>query len=263
MELTFQHIDAFTDQVFGGNPAAVVPLQHWAADPVLQQIAAEHNLSETAFYAPEGEDWRIRWFTPLLEVDLCGHATLAAAWSIFSEYPLLDRIRFLSRSGPLPVERKEDVLYLDFPLRRYVKAELPAVLREEAVDHVEAGSDEHGVNLVLVLDSPDAVQDYKPNLLALAQMPYLGLIVTAPGDSDDADFVCRYFAPRAGINEDPVTGSAYCTLIPYWAERLGKLEMFARQLSKRGGEVFCRYDGERAHIGGKAALYAKGVLYLP
>ena len=261
MELPFFQLDAFTDTVFGGNPAAVCPLDYWIADAVMQEIAEENNLAETAFYVPEGDDYRIRWFTPRLEVDLCGHATLAAAWTVFNEYPLLGRLVFHSRSGPLPVTRRDDIYTLDFPSRPFSETELPRGLEGKVGQPSAIGENSTGDKLVLVYDDPQAVRGFQPPLSEIAQLPHLGVIVTAAGE--DCDFVSRFFAPRAGIDEDPVTGSAHCVLVPYWAQRLGKLELLARQVSRRGGELYCRLGDERVHIGGRVALYAKGTLFMP
>lgn len=254
-------LDAFSHAVFGGNPAAVCPLDYWLPDAVMQEIAQENNLAETAFYIPEGDDYRIRWFTPRLEVDLCGHATLAAAWTIFQDYPLLERLVFHSRSGPLPVTRREELYTLDFPSQPFCHTTLPRALEGRIGAPLAIGENSTGDKLVLVYDDPATVRTFIPPLAEIAQLPHLGVIITAPGE--DCDFVSRFFAPRAGIDEDPVTGSAHCVLVPYWAQRLGKLELLARQVSRRGGELYCRMGDERTLIGGQVALYAKATIYVP
>lgn len=261
MEIPFLQIDAFTDQIFSGNPAAVCPLDYWISDANMQAIAAENNLSETAFYVPEGDDWGIRWFTPAIEVPLCGHATLATAWAIFQDFPLLDRITFQSKSGPLPVRRRDELIELDFPARPPSPCDLPVALEGRVGRPVFIGEDPLGTNLFLVYDDPAVVLSFIADRDALMQMPHIGLIVTAPGVN--CDFISRYFAPRAGIDEDPVTGSAHTTLVPYWAERFESLSLHARQVSRRGGELFCKYSGDRVLMGGHCALYSRGRYYLP
>lgn len=259
MQLAFHQVDAFSDQPFSGNPAMVYRLDAWLADELMQKIAAEHNLAETAFVVREAQGWRIRWFTPTTEVPLCGHATLASAYVLFEVYKEpVEHLDFISKSGPLSVSREGERLWLDFPaieLREVgVTLDVERALGVQAVD--VQGSNE----LFVVLESEQAVLDCQPDMAALAKLPWPGAIVTAPGLRHD--FVSRYFAPAIGINEDPVTGSTHCSLIPYWAQRLDKSSLTAYQCSARGGELFCRLEGERVKIGGHATLVASGTLML-
>lgn len=255
MKIPCYHVDAFANAAFRGNPAAVCPLEAWLPDATLQNIAAENNLSETAFLVARSRDFDLRWFTPTTEVDLCGHATLAAAFVLFNERAIkTDSIRFHSRSGRLTVTREGDVLTLDFPSR----PALPTAAAEALICGLGARPDEvlKARDILAVFAKPAEVQALQPDFAMLKTLDCLGIIATAPGD--DCDFVSRFFAPAAGINEDPVTGSAHCTLIPYWSRRLGKPALRARQISARGGELFCRDAGERVFIGGRAAIYLRG-----
>lgn len=255
-------VDAFTERVFSGNPAAVIPLETWLDETVLQQIASENGLSETAFFVRTGpQRFRLRWFTPTIEVDLCGHATLASAHVIFHELGELgSEIVFDSRSGPLVVRRSPGgKLELDFPARPAAPAAAPATLL--------TGLGRAPQEVLLSAQSwlclyPDAqtVAQLRPDFLALRQANPGRVIVTAPGS--DCDFVSRFFAPDAGILEDPVTGSAHCTLAPFWAQRLGKTTLTARQLSPRGGELWCGLAGERVRIAGSCVLYLRGDVLL-
>jgi len=259
MQLEFHQIDAFTDRPFRGNPAVVYRLEAWLEDELMQRIAAEHNQAETAFTVREGAGWRIRWFTPECEVPLCGHATLATAHALFELYGEPgERLQFVCMSGALAVSRESGRLVLDFPAMSLqavaMEAEVAAILGQPVVA-VQGGKE-----LLAVLESEQAVRDCKPDLAALAKLPGLGVIVTAPGH--EHDFVSRYFAPGIGIDEDPVTGSTHCILAPYWAGRLGKTELRAYQCSARGGELHCRLEGERVKIAGQAVLVASGKLYL-
>jgi len=259
MQLEFHQVDAFSHQPFSGNPAIVYRLDTWLADELMQKIAAEHNLAETAFVVREGQGWHIRWFTPITEVPLCGHATLASAYVLFDIYKEpVERLDFICKSGPLSVSRKDGRLWLDFPASSPAPvSDTEGIERALGVKIVEA----LGANkLLVVLESEQAVLDCKPDMVALAKLPWPGAIVTARGKQHD--FVSRYFAPAVGINEDSVTGSAHCLLIPYWSNRLGKLELTAFQRSARGGELFCRLEGERVKIGGNATLVARGTLML-
>ncbi|WP_420151893.1 PhzF family phenazine biosynthesis protein [Spirosoma sp.] len=268
-------LDAFTDRLFAGNPAAVVPLSEWLPDEQMQLIASENNLAETAFYVKtEGEaNYHIRWFTPTVEVDLCGHATLAAGYVVFflekgSEEELGDQIFFNSRSGQLKVCRGENGwLTLDFPVDTVQKANLqpPALitsLREKPLAVYKGKTD-----YMLIYETQEQIESLQPDLREMSTVPARGVIVTAPGRSDDSgqgvDFVSRFFGPQTGIDEDPVTGSAHTTLVPYWAEKLGKKELTARQLSKRGGYLRCKLNDDgtnpaRVDISGQVQLYLTG-----
>ncbi len=255
MRLPLYQVDAFTSRVFGGNPAAVCPLEAWLPDDTLQGIALENNLSETAFFVKEPSGWRVRWFTPTQEVDLCGHATLGAAYVLVHHVqPGLERVEFASRSGPLVVTREGDWLALDFPSRPPQPCALPAGLAEAlgATPRQTLASRD----LVAVFDSEAEVRALAPDMAKLSTVEFFAVTATAPGR--DADFVSRFFAPRAGVPEDPVTGSAHCSLIPYWAQRLGKTSLFARQVSARGGELRCELKGERVKIAGRGVLYLEG-----
>jgi PhzF family phenazine biosynthesis protein len=259
MKLEIFQIDAFATKPFSGNPAAVVPLDAWLPDDVMQAIAMENNLAETAFFVREGDSYGLRWFTPTVEMDLCGHATLATAWVIFEILGTdASILKFQTKSGELTVEKEGGKLVLDFPSR-------PAVVGEAPPGLIEAiGSEPKEVlksrDFLLVYETEEQVKAIRPNFEALSKIKTHAVIVTAKGDS--SDFVSRFFAPEVGVNEDPVTGSAHCTLIPYWAERLGKNELFARQVSSRGGELFCELAGDRVRMGGNAVLYMKGEIYV-
>jgi len=261
MHLPMFQVDAFTDRPFAGNPAAVVPLEAWLPDAVMQDIAAENNLSETAFFVREGDGFRIRWFTPMTEVDLCGHATLASAFVVLTElHPEVDVVRFESVSGPLAVTREGSRLVLDFPSRP-PRPVAPVPGLESALGTPPILETLLSRDLGVVLPSEAAVRELKPDFAALSRIEHFGFIATARGES--CDFVSRFFVPREGIPEDPVTGSAHSTLIPFWAERLGRSLLHARQLSRRGGELFCECKGERVRIGGHAVKVLEGRLILP
>ncbi len=258
MQIPFYQVDAFTDKVFGGNPAAVCLLDAWPADRVLQDVAAENNLSETAFLVGKGGNYDLRWFTPTLEIDLCGHATLASAFIIFNYIEqAIAKVRFQTASGELQVARQGGLLSMDFPTR---KAETPVEMPELA-DALGSAPTAlfRSRDLLAVFDNEARVREMAPDFAALARIKdAFAVIVTAPGEK--VDFVSRFFAPNAGIDEDPVTGSAHCTLIPYWAARLDKKQLHALQVSARGGELFCEERGDRVAIAGKAVLYARGML---
>ena len=252
-------IDAFASQPFKGNPAAVVPLESWLPDDVMLNIAMENNLAETAFFVPSEKGYNLRWFTPAIEMDLCGHATLATAYLIFEVLGTKENIlRFQTRSGELTVEKKDGRFVLDFPSRPGVPAEAPAGLIEAM------GSTPKEIlksrDYMFVYESEADVLSIKPDFNALIKMGVHAVIVTAKGDS--SDFVSRFFAPEVGVPEDPVTGSAHCTLIPYWAEKLGKTKLFARQVSSRGGELHCELLGDRVTMAGDAVLYMRGEIYV-
>ena len=260
MNIPFYQVDAFTDKVFGGNPAAVCLLDNWPEDRVLQNIAAENNLSETAFLVGTGVDYDLRWFTPTLEIDLCGHATLASAFVVFNFLePALAAVHFQTASGPLQVARSGDLLVMDFPARPAARSGPIAGL----ADALGAQPEEvYGArDIMAVFANETQVKTLTPDFVALKQIEEaFAIIVTAPGDA--VDFVSRFFAPNAGIPEDPVTGSAHCTLVPYWAARLGKKKLQALQVSARGGELFCEERGDRVSMAGRAVLFARGELVL-
>jgi PhzF family phenazine biosynthesis protein len=256
MNIPYFHVDALTDHVFAGNPAGVCLLESWPGDSLLQKIAAENNLSETAFVALSGEHYELRWFSPLMEIDLCAHATLAAAFALSlgnSRNPLF---RFATQSGILTVRKQDDLFIMDFPARPASACAIP----EELVQGLGLMPDKvlKARHFLAVFDHEKQVADLSPNFAMLATLDCLGIIVTAPGAQ--VDFVSRFFAPGAGIPEDPVTGSSHCTLIPYWAEQTEKQRLLARQLSSRGEEIICENKGERVHIGGQAVLYHSGTL---
>ena len=262
MNLQIFQVDAFTREVFAGNPAAVCPLTEWLANETMQKIALENNLAETAFFVKNGDAYEIRWFTPKIEVDLCGHATLASAFVIFDCLNLEEKqVNFYSaRSGNLSVEKQGDLLVLDFPRYPVNEIEMLPELTEAVGRASQKMWETQGNMAMLLFESEEDIKSIEPDMSALAKIPFDEVIVTAKGT--DADFVSRMFAPRIGIPEDPVTGAIHCSLIPFWAERLGKQKLYARQLSARGGELFCELAGERVKIGGNAALYLKGEIYI-
>ncbi len=260
MKIPYYQIDAFTGTVFSGNPAGVCLLNEWPEDAVLQSIAAENNLSETAFLVKSGKTYDLKWFTPEMEVDLCGHATLASAFVIL-EYvdPLSDRVSFESNSGLLTVTRADDLLAMDFPSRPAEACRAPDLLAEAL------GSSPVEIRLsvrdyLAIFDTEEQVRRLQPDMQGLCKLDYLGIIVTAPGMK--CDFVSRFFAPRVGIPEDPVTGSAHSTLIPYWAELLKKQTLHAFQVSRRGGELFCEHHGDRVTFAGNAVVYLQGTIVI-
>jgi len=261
MRLAIFQVDAFSSKPFGGNPAAVVPLDAWLSDETMLAIAAENNLSETAFLVQNGDRYEIRWFTPAVEVNLCGHATLASAHVIFNELKLEDeKIRFVSqRSGELGVEKVGDKLVLDFPAYPITEIDTLPQLVDVEVPPLKSWETQ-GNMLMMLLRNQEEVRSLEPDMDKVARLPYDEIIFTAKGD--DCDFASRMFAPRIGIPEDPVTGAIHCSLIPYWANELGKTELFARQVSARGGELFCSLLGDRVRIGGYATLYMKGEVYI-
>ena len=248
--------DAFASELFKGNPAAVVPLTEWLPDETLQQIAAENNLSETAFFIPEGDHFHIRWFTPKAEVKLCGHATLATAHILFNELNFQqEQIAFNSKSGILTVKKVGDKLQLDFPAD-FAQSVEPIQAFAEAFGHPATETYKGRTDYLLVFDSEETIRDMNPNFHLLQQTDARGIMVTAKGN--EVDFVSRFFAPGVGIDEDPVTGSAHTTLVPFWASRLNKTEMTALQLSERGGELWCTLNGDRVLIAGKTVTYLRG-----
>jgi PhzF family phenazine biosynthesis protein len=260
MKLPLYQVDAFSAQSFGGNPAAVVPLERWLDDRTLQAIAGENNLAETAFFVREPGGYRIRWFTPQVEVDLCGHATLAAAHVLFEHLESgLGEIAFASRSGTLRVVQQGGRLALDFPAMPGARRDPPAGLAEAlggAPRELLAAMD-----WMAVFETEAEVRALRPDFRALAAYETRGVIATAPGN--DVDFVSRFFAPRVGVDEDPVTGSAHCMLVPFWAGRLERSSLRARQISARGGELWCELKGDRVQIAGHAALYLQGTITIP
>ena len=261
MKLEIFQVDAFTNKPFGGNPAAVVPLDVWLPDETMLAIAAENNLAETAFFVKTGEQYDIRWFTPKVEVNLCGHATLASAHVIFNELKLeSSEIKFHShKSGELGVTKNGESLVLNFPAYPMKEIEPIQMLVEAEVPPLKYWESQ-GNMLFLLLENQKTVETLQPDMHKVLELPYDEVIITAKGD--DCDFASRMFAPRIGIPEDPMTGAIHCSLIPYWANELGKTELFARQMSARGGELFCELAGDRVKIGGNAVLYLKGEIYV-
>jgi PhzF family phenazine biosynthesis protein len=264
--IPFWHVDAFATSAFAGNPAGVCLLERWVQPALMQRIAAENNMAETAFVVPAGSGCELRWFTPTVEMDLCGHATLAAAHVLYHFRGWKDSsIVFSSQSGPLTVERRDDLLVLDFPSRPSLPCEPSTVLlsglKKEPVE-IRGARD-----YLVVYAAEEDVRGLVPDMGLLARIDRMGVIATAPAHqgngTDSADFVSRFFAPGVGIPEDPVTGSSHCTLIPYWARRLGKKVMHARQVSARGGELLCEDAGDRVKIGGRAVTYLAGEISVP
>lgn len=260
MQFPLYQLDAFSNKIFGGNPAAVVPLKAWLPDETMQAIAAENNLAETAFYVATDAGFHIRWFTPIVEVDLCGHATLATAYVLFfiENYPH-DQISFDSRSGELKVRKEQDWLVLDFPSDHLHKQLIsPPALLEALGDITPLEILRGKTDFMAVLESEEQVRTLQPDVIVLSTLPVRGVIVTAKGNS--VDFVSRFFAPQSGIAEDPVTGSAHTTLTPYWAEKLGKTELSALQVSARGGVLKTKLLGDRVEIAGQVRLYLRGMI---
>jgi PhzF family phenazine biosynthesis protein len=260
MKIPLYQIDAFTGKVFGGNPAAVCPLDAWMPDATMQSIGLENNLSETAFIVPSNGQYAIRWFTPAVEVALCGHATLASAYAVFNILePSRTSVTFSSKSGPLSVSRQDETLVMDFPAVPAVRSEPPPGLIDALGAKPEAVF--KGTDYMAVFGSEAEIRALKPDTARLAEIEDVrAFICTAPGR--EADFVSRFFAPKQGIPEDPVTGSAHCMLIPYWSKRLDRNPLRALQLSKRGGELFCEDRGDRVNIAGRAVLYLEGAIHV-
>jgi PhzF family phenazine biosynthesis protein len=262
MQIPYFEIHAFVGDGLGGNPAGVCPLERWLEVPRMQWIAAANNLAETAFFVGAGGEYELRWFTPTVEVDLCGHATLAAAAAVCERLePGRDRVHFASASGPLAVGHRGDLYFLDFPARPpepVSTSEAAAIAGALGArpDEVLAARD-----ALAVFADEDDVRRLAPDLARVAAIERFAVIATAPGR--DVDFVSRFFAPRQGVPEDPVTGSAHTTLVPYWAKRLARAELRARQLSQRGGELVCAARGDRVEIGGRARFYLEGKIHLP
>jgi PhzF family phenazine biosynthesis protein len=259
MKLKLYQIDAFTDKLFAGNPAAVVPLKKWLPDELMQKLAMENNLAETVFFVPssvKGADYDIRWFTPALEINLCGHATLASAFVIFTILKEKKRsVTFSSKSGLLTVKKKKDELLMDFPSwKPEMISDYPPDLKEVLGVNEIVAVYRHR-DMLVELNKQEDVVNAKPDFTALKKMGEK-VIITAAGKS--VDFVSRFFAPIAGIDEDPVTGSAHSQLIPFWSEKLGKTVLSAKQLSDRGGDIYCEQNGDRVIMGGKCVFYMKG-----
>ena len=261
MKIKTYQVDAFAEKLFTGNPAAVCLLKEWIAEDVMQNIAAENNLAETAFVVPRMNSYEIRWFTPTIEVDLCGHATLASAFILF-EYIENDKeiIEFYSpRSGQLKVFKEKEKLFLDFPSDILKKVSfLEEIEKGIGIKPLEIYKGK--TDYIAILESEEEIRKVKPNFTEIVKLPGRGLIVTAKGDK--VDFVSRFFAPQVGVNEDPVTGSAHTSLTPLWSEKLKRKNLTAMQLSSRGGKLDCVDKGERCYIGGKAKLFFEGVIFI-
>jgi len=257
LRTTIFQVDAFTSRRFAGNPAAVMPLEIFLPDAVMQAIAAENNLAETAFIVPDGNDYRLRWFTPTTEVPLCGHATLASAAVVMERLETgRSQVIFHSASGPLTVNRRDAGYVMNFPARFSELVSMPSGLGEAlGVVPVEVVADTF--NYIALLESAQVVREIAPDIAAIARMDRSGVIVTAQGDGN-YDFVSRYFAPAKGIPEDPVTGGAHCALAPFWAKRLNKTAFRAFQASRRGGEIICRLVGDRVELQGTVVFYMEG-----
>ena len=257
MNVPIYQVDAFASKLFAGNPAAICPLEDWLPDSTMQSIAAENNLAETAFYVVKGGNYHLRWFTPGFEIDLCGHATLATAHVVMElRREVTGRVAFETKSGELVVTRDGDLYAMDFPARPPLEIPVDAKLAEALgakPKQIMAARD-----YFCIFESEAEVRALKPDMGKLAALEKFGTIVTAPGT--DCDFVSRFFAPAAEVPEDPVTGSAHCTLIPYWAAKLGKTKLFGRQVSARGGELWCEHRGERVTMAGHAVKYLEGTI---
>jgi PhzF family phenazine biosynthesis protein len=259
MQLPLYQVDAFAGRLFAGNPAAVCPLDRWLPDQTMQAIAAENNLSETAFFVPAADGFDLRWFTPAVETDLCGHATLASGFVVMTALsPDKSAVRFHTKSGPLEVTRQGDRFSLSLPAQPGQLCPVPPGLAEalgRAPRQMLAAQ-----KYLAIFDDEVDVAAIEPDLAVIAELDRDGLIISAPGR--EVDFVSRYFAPHAGIPEDPVTGSAHCTLVPYWSQRLGKKQLTARQISRRGGELACEDRGDRVVLAGRAVLYLEGRIHV-
>lgn len=264
MNLTLYQIDAFTDELFGGNPAAVIPLEKWLDEKLMQKIALENNLSETVFFVPIGDDgasFEIRWFTPTVEINLCGHATLAAAHVLFDILKFdKPQINFHSQSGVLSISRNDKLIIMDFPSWEPEVFNDPPLHLKDALGGVDITGLFMNRDLLLVLPDEEAVKNCTPDFALINNTGYK-IIITAPGN--EVDFVSRFFAPTAGVNEDPVTGSAHSQLIPFWSKKLDKIQMIAKQLSERGGTVYCEQKGDRVTMAGNCVFYMKGEIEIP
>lgn len=263
MELDIFQIDAFANRSFSGNPAAVIPLTAWLDDDVMQAIAEENNLSETVYFVPEEDGYRIRWFTPKAEVNLCGHATLASAYHLFQCDPTLKNIRFYSASGPLNVSRRDHLIRIDFPANPATACATPSrlvdALGAEPNDCLQTADKRR---FLAIFSDPQQVLNASPNMSLLATLEATGVLISSPGHRSEYDFIQRFFAPKIGVPEDPVTGSAFTNSTPYWAEHLGKSTLSARQVSPRGGDVLCELIKDRVYMTGQARYFIKGTVYL-
>lgn len=260
MKIPIYQVDAFASEPFQGNPAAVCPLEEWLPDPVMQAIAAENNLSETAFFVGDNGHYDLRWFTPTTEVDFCGHATLASAFVVLQEIePALPAVTFQTRSGHMRVSAAEEGLVTDFPARPPSATDAPAILADCL--NVQPREVMASEDLFLVFESQAEIEAIVPDFKKMEDLPLRGVIVTAPGR--EHDFVSRFFAPKVGIPEDPATGSAHCALGPYWSERLGKNPVVGRQLSKRGATIRCETRRDRVALVGDCYLFLKGDIDIP
>lgn len=259
MNLIKYQVDAFTNNVFSGNPAAVIPLNYWLDDKLMQNIAMENNLSETAFFVKKDDHFHIRWFTPKSEVDLCGHATLASAFVIFNFIEKYEEIKFESRSGELFVSYFNDMFTLNFPPRdpKLIEKEQEDLIQLFPINPIEILFDK---SFLLVFENEDQILNMNFDIRKLLNFNTHGLIITARGN--EVDFVSRFFAPDVGIDEDPVTGYAHTMLTPYWSKKLGKMKMTAEQVSKRGGKLICEFKDYRVYISGNAVLYSKSEIYI-
>jgi len=264
MKLTIYQIDAFTSKIFGGNPAAVIPLEEWISDELMQGLAMENNLSETVFFVPTSptkEEFEIRWFTPAAEINLCGHATLASAYVLYNFLNFKNqKLVFHSKSGKLEIEKRADLFVMDFPAWKPIRIHDYPENLQQVLGVNEIVGVYKSRNLLVELNKEEDVQHAKPDFTALKKTGEK-VIITAPG-IEDVDFVSRFFAPTVGIDEDPVTGSAHSVLIPFWSEKLNKKKMHAKQLSKRGGELWVGYWGDRVSMAGQCVFYMKGEIEL-
>ena len=259
MKIPIYQVDAFSRVAFGGNPAAVCPLDSWIYDVMMQKIAAENALSETAFIVPRGDEWEIRWFTPVQEVELCGHATLASGYVALTHLtPKREVVRFASKSGELSVARDGDRLSMVLPRYEPAPVETPPPALARALGKVPAATLGYGSKYLCVYESATDVAALVPDFAMLRTLDRYGVIVTAPGAERECDFVSRFFAPAAGVDEDPVTGSAHCLLAPFWARELGRATLYAKQISRRGGELWCSLSGDSVTLAGYVAPYLVG-----
>lgn len=261
MKLELYQIDSFTEEISHGNPACVVPLKSWLSDETLLKIARENAVAETAFFIDNGDSIHLRWFTPEIEMDLCGHATLATAHCLVSHLNYkTSRIVFETQAGELKVEVKDGVYYMDFPSRMPAPSTLPDIISKSL--NIQPKKVLKSRDYILVYDAEEDIKNItiERSIFDLINLDPGGVVVTAEGT--DSDFVSRYFTPQSSILEDPVTGSAYCSLIPFWASRLGKNKLFSRQLSERGGQLYCENKNERVIVAGKARTYALGQIWI-